>query len=83
MSSGRDEPTAGTEPDLDDLWPPFRPVPPRQGPIPRHHRGRRQARPLTRAEIVRAAIAVADAEGPDAVNMRRIARELDAGTMSL
>ena len=83
MSSGRNEPTGATEPDLDDLWLPFLPVPPRRGAVPRHHRGQRQARPLTRAEIVRAAIAVADAEGPGAVNMRRIARELDAGTMSL
>ena len=29
------------------------------------------------------AIAVADAEGPDAISMRRIARELHAGAMSL
>ncbi|MGH3154730.1 MAG: TetR/AcrR family transcriptional regulator [Streptosporangiaceae bacterium] len=38
---------------------------------------------LSRAEIVRAAIAVADAEGPDAISMRRIARELRSGAMSL
>jgi len=44
---------------------------------PRHGRG------LSRAEIIRAAIAVADAEGPDAISMRRIARELGAGVMSL
>jgi AcrR family transcriptional regulator len=83
MSRGDREVTGGPEGDLDDLWPPFGPVPPRQGSIPRHHRGRRQAHPLTRAEIVRAAIVVADAEGAGAVNMRRIARELDAGAMSL
>lgn len=43
----------------------------------------RRARSLSRDEIVRAAIAVADAEGPDAISMRRIARELNAGAMSL
>jgi AcrR family transcriptional regulator len=43
----------------------------------------RRDRGLSRAEIVRAAIAVADAEGPDAISMRRIARELGAGAMSL
>ena len=39
----------------------------------------RRDRGLSRAEIVAAAIAVADAEGPDAISMRRIARELRAG----
>src|SRR5262249_37201853 len=43
----------------------------------------RRAAALSREEIVRAAMNVADAEGPDAINMRRIARELKAGTMSL
>ena len=43
----------------------------------------RRDRGLSRAEIVRAAIAVADAEGPEAISMRRIARELGAGAMSL
>jgi AcrR family transcriptional regulator len=43
----------------------------------------RRDRGLSRAEIVSAAIAVADAEGPDAISMRRIARELHAGPMSL
>ncbi len=43
----------------------------------------RRARGLEVADIVTAAIAVADDEGPEAVSMRRIARELDAGTMSL
>ncbi len=43
----------------------------------------RRDRGLSRAEIVAAAIAVADAEGPDAISMRRIARELRAGPMSL
>jgi AcrR family transcriptional regulator len=43
----------------------------------------RRARGLEVADIVAAAIAVADGEGPEAVSMRRIARELDVGTMSL
>jgi AcrR family transcriptional regulator len=43
----------------------------------------RRDRGLSQAEIVRAAIAVADAEGPEAISMRRIARELGAGAMSL
>jgi AcrR family transcriptional regulator len=43
----------------------------------------RRAAALSREEIVRTAIAVADAEGADAISMRRIARELNAGTMSL
>lgn len=40
-------------------------------------------RRLSREEIVRAAITVADLEGPEAISMRRIARELHAGAMSL
>jgi AcrR family transcriptional regulator len=43
----------------------------------------RRARGLEVADIVTAAIAVADDDGPEAVSMRRIARELDVGTMSL
>jgi AcrR family transcriptional regulator len=43
----------------------------------------RRDRGLSRAEIVSTAMAVADAEGPDAISMRRIARELGAGVMSL
>jgi AcrR family transcriptional regulator len=39
--------------------------------------------PISRADIAAAAIAVADAEGIDAVSMRRVARELGLGTMSL
>ena len=38
---------------------------------------------LSRREIVAAAIKVADAEGAEAISMRRIARELNAGAMSL
>jgi AcrR family transcriptional regulator len=43
----------------------------------------RRARGLSREDIVDAAIAVADAEGTEAVSMRRIARELGVGAMSL
>ncbi len=43
----------------------------------------RRAAALSRDEIVRTAIGVADAAGADAVSMRRIARELGSGTMSL
>lgn len=38
---------------------------------------------LSRKRIARAAIAIADAEGWDAVSMRRIAADLGAGTMTL
>jgi AcrR family transcriptional regulator len=38
---------------------------------------------LRRADIAGAALAIADREGFAAVSMRRVARELDAGTMSL
>ena len=40
-------------------------------------------RPLSRARIVAAALAVADAEGLDAVSMPRLARELGTAPMSL
>jgi AcrR family transcriptional regulator len=39
--------------------------------------------PRSRADVAQAAIAVADAEGIDAVSMRRVAAELGLGTMSL
>lgn len=52
-----------------DLW--TRPVP-----------GSRKPR-FTRDEISRAALRIADAEGFDALSMRRLAAELDAGTMTL
>lgn len=79
----------------EDLWAPFlayRPGDRRAERLRAHaqedaKRGQRhpprRAAALSREEIVRAAIAVADAEGPEAVSMRRIARELNAGTMSL
>ena len=40
-------------------------------------------RPLSRARIVAAAVAIADAEGLDAVSMPRLARELGTAPMSL
>lgn len=51
----------------------------------REHGGRpgRRARGLELADIVSAAVTVADAEGTEAISMRRIARELNVGTMSL
>jgi AcrR family transcriptional regulator len=42
-----------------------------------------RARGLTRADIVDVAVAVADAEGTAAVSMRRIAKDLQVGVMSL
>jgi len=48
----------------------------------RPERGRRRPR-YTRDEIAAAAIRVADAEGFDALSMRRLASELGAGTMTL
>ena len=38
---------------------------------------------FTREQIAAAAVRIADAEGSDALSMRRIAAELDAGTMTL
>lgn len=51
----------------------------------REDRGRppKPIRGLSRTDIVTAAIAVADAEGADAVSMRRVSRELGVGAMSL
>ena len=40
-------------------------------------------RGLSRADIVDVAVAIADAEGTEAVSMRRIARDLRVGAMSL
>lgn len=83
------------EEDDEELWPPFSLAGRQDGRHDQrvrdhvrelHGRGRtppRQARSLSRPEIVRAAVAVADAEGAQAVSMRRIARQLGAGTMSL
>jgi AcrR family transcriptional regulator len=44
---------------------------------------RGRARGLDREQIVRAAIAIADRDGLDALTMRRVAERLGAGTMSL
>jgi AcrR family transcriptional regulator len=83
------------EPENEDFWAPFlayRPGDRRAERLRAHaredaKRGQRhpprRAAALSRDEIVRTAIAVADAEGAEAVNMRRIARELGSGTMSL
>lgn len=50
----------------------------------RTKRARRGGQPtLSREEIVRAAMRLADAEGQEATSMRRIAAELGAGTMTL
>jgi AcrR family transcriptional regulator len=51
----------------------------------REHRGEppRRVRGLSLPDIVTTAIAVADADGTEAVSMRRIARELHVGAMSL
>src|ERR1039458_6085834 len=67
---------------LDDLWPPFTAVPPRRGRAPKSQRGPRGSA-LSRDEIVTTAVALADAEGAEAINMRHIAKELGVGTMSL
>jgi AcrR family transcriptional regulator len=87
------------EPDDEDLWPVFyarrRPPAPgrerRDQRVHEHfrdlqtrgHKAPRRVRSLSRDEIVAAAIKVADAEGSEAISMRRIARELNAGAMSL
>lgn len=60
---------AGPESDPLDVW-------------TRTDRASRKPR-FTRSDIADAAIRVADAEGFEAVSMRRIAAELDAGTMTL
>lgn len=46
-------------------------------------RGRGRGSGLNREEIVAVALRIAEAEGPEAVSMRRIAKELGVGTMSL
>src|SRR6058998_1746636 len=50
------------------------------------HPGRRARRPrgsLTREAVVEAALALVDAEGVEALSMPRLARQLDAGVMTL
>jgi AcrR family transcriptional regulator len=39
--------------------------------------------PLSKERVLRQALALADSEGIDALNMRRLGRDLDAGAMSL
>ncbi len=70
------------ETDLDDLWPPSAVTTPRPKRAA-HPQQRRRDKALTRNEIVATAVVLADAEGAAAVNMRRIAKELGAGAMSL
>ena len=53
------------------------------GPRDRRERQPGRMRGLSRADIVDVAVAIADAEGTEAVSMRRIARDLRAGAMSL
>jgi AcrR family transcriptional regulator len=82
----------------DDLWPPFseyarppgpgdRPVQQRHGHVQEPRRpnvNAERVRPrLSREQIVDVAIAIADAEGAEALSMRRIAQVLRSGTMSL
>jgi AcrR family transcriptional regulator len=56
---------------------------PATGPIwTRPEPGRRKPR-FTREQIAAAAMAIADAEGLDALTMRRVAEELGAGTMTI
>lgn len=57
-------------------------APPREPIWTRPAPGTRAPR-LTRDQIARAALAIADTEGFEAVSMRRVAEALDAGTMTL
>jgi AcrR family transcriptional regulator len=68
--------------DLDDFWPPSATAPHRRRDAARPEQARRPSA-LSRSEIVRAAVSLADSEGAGAVNMRRIAKELGVSTMSL
>ncbi|MEU9013900.1 TetR/AcrR family transcriptional regulator C-terminal domain-containing protein [Streptomyces sp. NPDC048479] len=52
-------------------------------PEPADRRTARAQRTLSRDQIVRAAIKIADSEGREAASMRRIAAEIGAGAMSL
>ncbi|MEV6631313.1 TetR/AcrR family transcriptional regulator [Actinoplanes sp. NPDC051470] len=57
------------------------PLPPWRQPSPTRARAARP--PLTRDQIVRAALRIVAAEGLDAVSMRRVAAEFDTGASSL
>jgi AcrR family transcriptional regulator len=73
MSSSSDDTDAGAElPSLIDLLP-------RRSP--RRPRARQSS--LSREQIIRTAIELADAEGPEAISMRRIAARLGVGAMTL
>ena len=50
---------------------------------PRRQRGRARGTELTRDDIVRAALDLADTEGFESVSMRNVARRLGAGAMTL
>ncbi|MEV0381271.1 GntR family transcriptional regulator [Nonomuraea sp. NPDC050643] len=58
-----------------------RPAGPATPPRPRQAGGPQQA--LSREQVLRTAVAIADVEGLDAVSMRRLAAELGVGPMSL
>ncbi|MEU3567697.1 TetR/AcrR family transcriptional regulator C-terminal domain-containing protein [Kitasatospora sp. NPDC036755] len=89
LSSGEPEPPGRPPggPDRPDRPPrPDRPVPPEAPELIwlRPERTGRGPRPAhSRDSIAAAGIAIADAEGLDAVSMRRVAAALGAGTMSL
>ena len=73
-SHGRDDPPgAGAWPGVELLWD--------LGGAPEPAARRNTA--LDREQIVRAAVRIADAEGIDAVTMRRVAQQLNTGAMSL
>ncbi len=73
MSSSFDDPDQGGGlPSLIDLLP-------RRGP----RRSRARQASLSREQIIRAAIELADAEGSEAISMRRIAARLGIGAMTL
>lgn len=59
------------------------PSPPASAPAPATRRQAGPDRGLTAERIAATAVAIADAEGLDAVTMRRVASELGAATMSL
>jgi len=52
-------------------------------PAPRLSRTRRRREPLTRDRVLATALAIADAEGLEALTMRRLAQELGVEAMSL
>src|ERR1035438_6169626 len=68
--------------DLDAFWPPSVAIAPRRTGSARTRDAQRD-KTLSRDEIVNAAVQLADSEGAGAVNMRRIAKDLGVGAMSL